>query len=46
MEVFAYFMAGAFVLIWLVLLAKFMRVVAGGKRAKQQGKPEDKSNGS
>ena len=44
MEVFAYIMMGAFVLIWLVLLVKFLRVVAAGKRDGNASREEDEQD--
>jgi hypothetical protein len=32
MDIFAYVMAGLFVLMWLVLLVKFISVVSAGKQ--------------
>jgi hypothetical protein len=32
MSVFAYVMAALFILVWIVLLFKFIRVVSGGKK--------------
>jgi hypothetical protein len=36
MEFFAYAMAGIFVIIWAVLLVKFMRVVSSSKKSDDQ----------
>ena len=45
MELIAYVMMGAFVLIWVVLLVKFLRVVSAGKQDSKTDQVDEEHDG-